>query len=421
MIRRIQALNYRCLRYVDLELDRFHVAVGPNASGKSTLFDVVAFLGDMVRDGVDAAVEKRTRNFQDLVWGRSKDNLRFELAVEFEIPEEVHVRLPEDRGFRFFRYEVAVEERDKQVRIDSERGLLIRESHALQPQQRTLFPFPPPVRSGILTGGGKRGARTVLSKSPRKQDNFNIEVSPQSGKGWAVSVSFGPHRSALGNLPESPDKFPAATHVKRTLTEGVTSLFLDADRMREASPPGLRRNGFAPDGSNLPWTVKALKEQHPADYSLWMDHVRTALQDLKEVSVVERDEDRHTYLTLGYDTGVTVPSWVASDGTMRFLALTLLGYLPSSGIYLIEEPENGLHPFALDPVYDALSSASESQVLSATHSPVFLKLADPKEVLCFAKNAEGATDIVRGDRHPHLRDWQGRADMELLFATGVIG
>ena len=70
MIRRIQALNYRCLRYVDIVLDRFHVLVGPNASGKSTLLDVVAFLGDMVSEGLEEAVEKRTRNFQDLVWKR---------------------------------------------------------------------------------------------------------------------------------------------------------------------------------------------------------------------------------------------------------------------------------------------------------------------------------------------------------------
>ena len=28
MITRIQALNYRCLRYVDVALDRFHVLVG---------------------------------------------------------------------------------------------------------------------------------------------------------------------------------------------------------------------------------------------------------------------------------------------------------------------------------------------------------------------------------------------------------
>ena len=45
MIRRLQALNYRCLRYVDVDLGRSHILVGPNASGKSTLFDAIAFLG----------------------------------------------------------------------------------------------------------------------------------------------------------------------------------------------------------------------------------------------------------------------------------------------------------------------------------------------------------------------------------------
>lgn len=64
MIRRVQALNCRCLRYVDLSLDRFHVLVGPNASGKSTLFDVVAFLGDVIREGVGAAIERRAENFK---------------------------------------------------------------------------------------------------------------------------------------------------------------------------------------------------------------------------------------------------------------------------------------------------------------------------------------------------------------------
>ena len=106
MIRRIQALNYRCLRHVDVTLDRFHVMVGPNASGKSTLFDAVAFLGDLVADGLDAALERRTRNFQDLVWGRPKDGLGFELAAEFDIPEgatdivrgDAHPRLRDWRG-----------------------------------------------------------------------------------------------------------------------------------------------------------------------------------------------------------------------------------------------------------------------------------------------------------------------------------
>ena len=70
IISRIQVLNYGCLRYVDVPMGRFHVLIGPNATGKSTLMDAVKFVSDVVRDGVDAACFKRTSNFQDLVWGR---------------------------------------------------------------------------------------------------------------------------------------------------------------------------------------------------------------------------------------------------------------------------------------------------------------------------------------------------------------
>ena len=43
------------------------------------------------------------------------------------------------------------------------------------------------------------------------------------------------------------------------------------------------------------------------------------------------------------------------------------------------------------------------------------------EVLCVAKNDEGATDIIRGTDHPILRGWRESVDMNVLFATGVIG
>ncbi len=41
MITRIEALNFRCLRYVSQRLGRFHVLVGPNASGKEGATDIV--------------------------------------------------------------------------------------------------------------------------------------------------------------------------------------------------------------------------------------------------------------------------------------------------------------------------------------------------------------------------------------------
>ena len=65
MITLIEALNYRCLRYISRPLKPFHVLVGPNASGKTTFLDVVGLLQDLVSDGLDAALEKRTRNPQE--------------------------------------------------------------------------------------------------------------------------------------------------------------------------------------------------------------------------------------------------------------------------------------------------------------------------------------------------------------------
>ena len=156
MIRRLEALHYRCLRYVDMELGRFHILVGPNASGKSTLFDAIAFLGDLVSDGLEAAVENRTSNFQDLVWGRPRDGLGFELAVEFDIPDKLRALLPPEKDYRVFRYEVAIRETDSDIRIDSERGMLMPLQEPRPGIQHEMFPAPMPPPSSILIGGNRR-------------------------------------------------------------------------------------------------------------------------------------------------------------------------------------------------------------------------------------------------------------------------
>ena len=422
MIRRIQAHNYRCLRYVDVALDPFHLLVGPNASGKSTLFDVVAFLGDLVAEGLEAAIRKRTSNFQDLVWGRPKEDLKFELAVEFDLPEEILEKLPPEKNYQIFRYEIAIrEDKNQGVMIESERGILMPRQD-LAPRQPELFPDPPPPPDTILRGGGRPGSRTVLSKSKGKSDSFSHEVTEKPGRGWIPNFSFGPRNSTLKNLPESPDKLPAATYVKRILETKVSPLFLNSMKLRQPSPPEFNRNGFAPDGSGLPWAIRRLREENRQDYEDWLGQVQTVLTDLTQVHVMEREDIRHAHLMLEYSTGVKIPSWTTSDGDLRLLALTLLAYLPNQDeIYLLEGPENGVHPMAVDCVYQSLTSIYDSQVLFATHSPVVLKMARPEESLCFAKNAEGATDIVRGNEHPLLRDWQESFNMDLLFATDVFG
>ncbi len=169
--------------------------------------------------------------------------------------------------------------------------------------------------------------------------------------------------------------------------------------------------------------IADLERKAPDRFADWIAHLRTALPDLKTIRTVEREDDKSRYLVIIYgDDGLKVPSWVASDGTLRLFALTLPAYLYDfTGIYLIEEPENGIHPRAVETMFQSLSSVYNAQILLATHSPVILSISDPKTVLCFAKTSDGATDIVRGSEHPALRDWRGDTTLGTLFAAGVLG
>jgi len=201
----------------------------------------------------------------------------------------------------------------------------------------------------------------------------------------------------------------------------VQPFVLNSLLIRKASPPGQGR-GFKPDGSNLPWVIEDLYRKNPARLNEWIAHLQTALPDIEGIRTVEREDDKHRYLMIKYKGGLEVPSWMVSDGTLRLLALTLPAYLTElKGIYLIEEPENGIHPRAVETVFQSLSSVYDAQILLATHSPVILSIAEAKQVLCFAKTPEGATDIVSGDLHPALKDWKGETNLGVLFASGVLG
>lgn len=418
MITRIEALNYRCLRNVSRSLSRMHVLVGPNGSGKTTFLDVIDFLGKLVSDGLDSAITERSRNPLDLIWSRCPG--RIELVLETLIPKKLKDQF-KTKSFDILRYEIRIliPDGSSEPEIEEERAVLqtsLPSATVVQP----VFPefrLPPPT----LLRKPPRGARTVFKKSPGGNDNFYSEVNEESGKGWMPSIRLGPRRSTFANLLEDESRFPVTTWFKSVLRAGIQKIVLNSLLIRQASPPG-KGKAFKPDGSNLPWVVKELQEQAPVNFQRWVHHLQTALPDLESIRVVEREDDRHAYLMVRYRGDLEVPSWMVSDGTLRLMALTILAYLPgANGIYLIEEPENGVHPTAVEAMYQSLSSVYDGQVLVATHSPVLLAVATPEQLLCFGKTPQGQTDIVRGDEHPALRDWRGEVSLADLFASGILG
>lgn len=88
---------------------------------------------------------------------------------------------------------------------------------------------------------------------------------------------------------------------------------------------------------------------------------------------------------------------------------------------LIEEPENGIHPRAIESVVQSLQSVYDGQVFVATHSTLVLSQIRDEDLLCFAKDDEGAVDIVRGNDHPKLANWRATLNLGDLLAAGVLG
>lgn len=394
--------------------------VGPNASGKTTFLDVVAFLSDVVskKKGFEAAITDRTQDFRDLVWSRGDG--RFELAVEARIPEDRRAMMAEElRQFTTIRYAVRVasDPSTAETIIAEEHGSLVLES-TKKSTQKAFFPSPDEPPDSIISGRKRQKSKKLFTKGTN--DNYYSEVYPKEGR-WAPSFKFGPRESTLGNLPDDESIYPVSMWFKQLLSNGVERIILNSLLIRKASAPGQGRS-FQPDGSNLPWVIARLEETNSTRLREWIAHVQTALPDIVDIRTVLREDDRHRYLVLVYRGGLEVPSWMASDGTLRLLALTLPAYLDDfRGIYLIEEPENGIHPRAVETMYQSLSSVYEAQIMLATHSPVILSAVEPDDVLCFAKTPEGATDIVVGSQHPKLRDWRGEENLGVLFAGGVLG
>jgi predicted ATPase len=419
----IEALHYRSLRYVSQTLGPFHVLVGPNASGKSTFLDVVSFLGDMVRGGVEVAVQGdprlsiplRAPDAKHLTWMR--EGGRFELAVELSIPADRRQR-PKNGGVELCRYEVAIDVGGPS-RIMAETLWLKQTNVPDRSSQPSLFPDAPTPPESVVHPPRKHtppGWRKVVARSEEPERVlFKSETS-----GWNNPFRLASDKAALSSLPEDEERFPVATWFRKMLAEGVRRLVLSSEHMRRPSPPG-RTRAYLPDGSNLPHVVHALEREDRERHGEWVRHVREALPDIESVSTREREDDRHRYLVLRYQNGLEAPSWLVSDGTLRVLALTLIAYLPDpSGLYLIEEPENGIHPGAIESVFQSLSSVYGAQVLLATHSPMVASVADLEQILCFARTANSGTAVVSGREHPRLQEWKGTLDPGTLLAAGVL-
>ncbi len=398
--------NYKGIKeIINLPLSAFHVLVGPNGAGKTTFLDAIDFVRDCLAQSPSGAVESRhIADFNDLTWMRQGG------AIEVELWLDLTHQQP-DLAESLLNYRLA-------IRQDAKLGVCV-EDEQLRQYSKSWLPsgekltFSPKVKPKRLLGKTAKGTDFYAREKGTYQDSFN----------------FGLDKLTLALTPPDEDRYPTANSVRNFLMQGVRYIQLNSPAMRLPCP-ATRPTDLELDGTNLARVVGRLLGANgglgpywadpDSPVARWTEHLRYALPDLVSIGWARRQADNAEYLMLRYESGLDAPSWVLSDGTLRMLALTIPAFLPhESAVYMVEEPENGVHPKALEIILRSLSSIPGSQMLLATHSPFVVQQCGVEPLLCFSRDEQGA-HITPGLEHPMLKAWDGMPDLGIVFAAGVL-
>jgi len=392
MITRIEVKNYRSLFDVSQELKPFQILIGPNATGKSTFLDVVSFVGDIVRFGVKEGCNKRSKNFLDLTFNKKGGPIEF--AFEFKTIGLFAYGIPPDLNFpddAIFRYEIKI----RQDKVN-----------------------PPEIYWEKITLATPSGLKELMVRT----ESGNISFNPFPNEdGYPPSLRTNGDRTGLSFVPEGVSGFSDISWLIQFFGNQIVSIDLNGNVLKSAGNPGQGLKLLS-SGENLPWIIEDLKTNQKERFELWLAHIKMALPDVSDILINTVPDLNQRYISILYASGTSIPSWMLSDGTLRFLALTIIAYLPDpSQIYLIEEPENGVHPKILEAVYQSLSSVYDAQIFVATHSPLLLGIAGKENLLLFNKAENGNTTIESGSDNPYLMEWNSEIDLGTIFASGILG
>lgn len=176
------------------------------------------------------------------------------------------------------------------------------------------------------------------------------------------------------------------------------------------------------DGSNIAAYLYHIRELSPVVYHRIVGAIQAIapyfldfyLQPSPEGYVRLYWRDRYSDIT--YSTADL------SDGTLRFVALAVLFLQPVlPPTIIIDEPELGLHPFAITKLAGMIASASDrgAQVIAATQSAELISHFAPEDVLT-VDHEEGASTFRRLSAE-ELGVWlEGYESLGSLWRRGII-
>ena len=180
---------------------------------------------------------------------------------------------------------------------------------------------------------------------------------------------------------------------------------------------------FRRDAANLPAYLYWLQEIHPVQFRHVEEHVRLVAPFFDSFilapSNLNPNKIKLEWRQKGSDA--YFDAYSLSDGTLRFICLATLLLQPSPPtLILLDEPELGLHPFAIRILAEMLESASKRvQVVLATQSVTLLNNFAPTDVIV-AEN-DGLKTTLQHVDEGKLKHWLAEFSIGELWEKNVLG
>lgn len=417
-IKKIKISNFKSFKDLEVELGKFNVLIGSNASGKSNFIEVFKFLRDIVNHGLENAISIQggIEYLRNINIG-SSENLSLEVVL--------------DRAFRF-------------VLRRKEKELIGIKTY------ETIY------KLALKFKRGGKGFEIVEDKITQKVNFFQlekkdgkIETKEKLGEGEIVcSFTKGKVNVDL-NIPEDvgikeEDIIPRS--LKEVKSESKTLLiehpplsifhldildfFSDRISIYDFDPklpkkatPITGKAVLEEDGSNLAIVLKNILENKDIKRK-FSNLVKDLLPFVDDLSI-EKFADKSLLFKIRevYNKNLYLPASLISDGTINITALIIALYFDKKQLTIIEEPERNIHPYLISKVVEMMKDASQKkQIIVTTHNPEMVKHAGVENILLISRDKEGFSVIFRPYENETVKTFlKNELGIEELYVHNLLG
>ena len=430
MLTRLEVDGFKNLLNFEIDFGPFNCIAGANGVGKSNIFDVIQFLSLLADNTLmEAALyirgtDPETADLRELFWTDSISRTNsFRIAAEMIVEPEVYDDFgrPSESSSTYLRYEIRIGYEGPTYKGTLGRLVLLSEklNYIAEKNAPSHLRFP---------HSAKNFRRAIVKNSRRSPSGYISTEMHESGE---TEILVHQEKTSSGRPQRAPAASAPRTIVATSNTTSTPTILAARREMQKwrilsLEPSSMRRTDrfhspqqITPNGEHLPATLYRLAtEVNGKDGNSQRVYARVAarLSGLIGVSGVKIDVDEVRQLLaleVEESSGISLPTRSLSDGTLRFLTLCVIAEDPvTRGVICMEEPENGIHPANLvsmaellrDLVVDPQKPPDDlnplRQVIVATHSPAFVQLQNPDDLL-FAEEVQTKTES--GKPAPTLR------------------